>query len=123
MSTCVTGTAILTNNVIAGATCANYPATNICPANDAAYQAEFVDYAGGNYRLDPGSAYQTASSTGGPLGADIDTLYSNCVDVAVSGDNTGLGGHIRLHHRIRIRQRGFLENLLLDGLRAIGLAE
>jgi hypothetical protein len=81
------GTRDFSRNIIAGASCTIYPANNYCPTV-AQWQAEFVNFAGGNYRLAPGSIYQTASSTGGPIGANLD-LIEALTNIALSGDNRG----------------------------------
>ena len=66
----------VTANVIAGAstTVANgYPTGNHFPAVTT-WQAEFADYAGGDYRLRSTSAYAFAGVDGRPLGADIGAI-------------------------------------------------
>ena len=68
----------MTGNVLAGGKASNYPAGNFFPTV-AAWQAEFVDYARGDYHLRLGSPY-----TG--LGADIDILNAQTAN-ALSGDN------------------------------------
>lgn len=76
------------NNVVVGANCSAYPgapASTFCPT-DATFQAAFVNYAAGNYRL--GSTWLTSSTTGTPLGANIDTIEA-FTSIALSGDNTG----------------------------------
>lgn len=108
MNTCTTGTTALTHNVIAGASLPTYPATNHAPSQ-ADFEDAFVDYAGGNYRLDPtddlGAVWLTAGSTGGPIGANMDEIFPNCVNVALSGDNTGLQASPGAAQRVRIRLR------------------
>ena len=68
----------MTGNVLAAGKASNYPAGNFFPTV-AAWQAEFADYAGGDYHLRLGSPY-----TG--LGADIDTIEAQTAN-ALSGDN------------------------------------
>jgi PKD repeat protein len=69
-----------------------YPnhADNFFPTT-AAWQGQFENYGGNNYRLLPTSPYATASTTGGRLGADIDTV-EDFVTVAESGIDTATGG-------------------------------
>jgi hypothetical protein len=80
-------------NAIIGGTSGNYSNTggfdasgNFFPANEAA--VEFVDYAGGNYRLDPGSDFAAGNandaSDGLDLGADIDAI-----EAAYAGEEGG----------------------------------
>jgi hypothetical protein len=66
----------VTGSVLAGAstTIANgYPAGNYFPSVSA-WQGEFVDYAGGNYRLRSTSMYRLAGTDGKDLGADLDAI-------------------------------------------------
>ena len=77
--------AIVTGNVLAGGSASRYPPGNFFPTV-AAWQAEFVDFAGGDYHLRPGSPY-----TG--RGADIDTITAQTVK-ALSGDNSAPAGAV-----------------------------
>lgn len=81
------GTSTFLRNVIAEANCSIYPSPgeNVCPSL-AGWQAEFVDFAGGNYRLLDGSAYRNAGTDGRSLGADIDAVEA-LTAIALSGDN------------------------------------
>ena len=69
----------VTGNVLAGGKASNYPAGNFFPTV-AAWQAEFVDYAAGDYHLRLGSPYAG-------LGADIDAINAQTAN-ALSGDNS-----------------------------------
>jgi hypothetical protein len=83
------GTSVWTKNVAAGGNCSIYPSpsTNFCPT-DVAWQAEFIDYAGGNYRLKATSAYHNAGLDGTDLGANVDAIEA-FTNIALSGNNTG----------------------------------
>jgi hypothetical protein len=74
--------AVFSKSIIAGANPANYPATNqqcgrageTCYPSDALWQAQFVNFGGGNYRLLTTSPYARAGSGGTDLGANIDAI-------------------------------------------------
>lgn len=80
-----TGTNTYTKNVLAGATCASYPGTNYCPTVTT-WWSEFIDYAGGDFRLNPGSQYKLFGTDAKDLGADIVELKV-LTDIALSGNN------------------------------------
>lgn len=86
-----TGTRPFQKNVIADASCSVYPEVgqNFCPS-ESQWQAEFIDYAGGNYRLKSTSPYKNAATDGTDIGANIDTIIG-FTSIALSGDNTGGG--------------------------------
>lgn len=65
-------------NAVIGGIGSIYPAGNFFPASVA--DIGFVDYAGGNYRLGPTSAYLGAGSDGKDLGANI-----GAIEAAISG--------------------------------------
>lgn len=69
-------------NAIIGPSFGNYPANNFFPANNAA--VSFVDFAGGDYRLQTSSTYHNAASDGTDIGADIDAI-----DAAIAGTEGG----------------------------------
>src|SRR6185295_1480834 len=73
---------VVNGNVLAGGNASKYPAGNFFPTV-AAWQAEFVNYAGGDYHLVPGSPYSGR-------GADIDAIAAH-TSKALSGDNSGSG--------------------------------
>ena len=77
--------AIVNGNVLAGGTASKYPTGNFFPTV-AAWRAEFVDYAQGDYHLVPQSPY-----TG--RGADIDAITAQTVK-ALSGDNSAPAGAV-----------------------------
>src|SRR5207253_3029763 len=58
-------------NVLAGGNSSRYPIGNFFPT-DADWQGQFVDFAGGNYRLLASSAYKNMGTDGKDLGADVD---------------------------------------------------
>src|SRR5206468_5216851 len=60
---------VVTANVLAGGSASKYPASNLFPTV-AAWQAGFVNYAGGNYRLLSTSPYKNAATDGTDLGAN-----------------------------------------------------
>lgn len=70
---------VFLNNAIAGANCSVYPATTLCPTN-AQWEAQFVSYSatavGGNFELNPTSAYNNAGTDGADLGADIPAVLT-----------------------------------------------
>jgi len=69
---------VFTKNAIISAPSGSYPANNFFPATTAAVQ--FVDFAGGNYRLSASSPFKNAATDGKDLGADIDAI-----DAAIGG--------------------------------------
>jgi hypothetical protein len=66
---------IVTKNVLAGGSPSRYPAGNYFPSV-ATWQAQFVNYAAGDYRLLSSSAFNSVGTDGRDLGADIDALAS-----------------------------------------------
>jgi hypothetical protein len=76
-------------NVIAGANPAFYPADNFFPAT--LDNVGFVNRAGGNYRLAPGSPYKGQGTDGKDPGADIDAVAAATAGV-VSGVWTAPAG-------------------------------
>ena len=64
--------AIVRRNVFIAGNSGTYPTDNFFPANLGA--VGFVDAANGNYRLAPGSPYQTSAVDGGPIGVDQSVL-------------------------------------------------
>jgi hypothetical protein len=64
--------AVVTKNVIIGASAAIYPVGNFFPATPG--EVGFVDFARGDYRLAPQSRYKRAASDGRDIGADIDAV-------------------------------------------------
>ncbi len=70
---------VVSGNVLAGGTASRYPGGNLFPSI-AAWQAEFVDYPNGDYRLRAGSPF-----TG--LGADIPMVMTHA-ERALAGDVT-----------------------------------
>lgn len=71
--TAYTVNSLFAANVLAGGKASSYPSGNFFP-NEAQWRAEFVDYAGGNYRLLDTSVYKTAGTDGTALGANIDQV-------------------------------------------------
>ena len=63
--------AIVSRNVLAGGKDNAYPATNSFPST-AQFESQFVSYAGGDYRLTPGSAWRNAGTDGRDLGVLLD---------------------------------------------------
>jgi hypothetical protein len=62
---------VVTANLLAGGNGSRYPAGNFFGNN---FDAQFVNRPAGDYRLIPTSMYNSGSTDGEPLGADIDTL-------------------------------------------------
>jgi hypothetical protein len=60
-------------NVLAGGNPSRYPADNFFPSVDE-LMAEFVDSAGGDYRLRPDSRYSQAATDGTALGANVEVI-------------------------------------------------
>ena len=56
-----------------GCTARNYPAGNTF-LQDAEWQAQFVNFAGGDYRLAPGSPFANAGTDGKSIGADVEAI-------------------------------------------------
>lgn len=65
--------AVFRKNVLAGGKASLYPPDNFFPSV-ATFDAQFVDLAGGNYRLISSSPYVGAGTDGLSLGADVATL-------------------------------------------------
>jgi hypothetical protein len=65
-------------NAIAGGKASIYPADNYFPATTD-FEAMFVDYASGDYRLKPGGNWAQAGTDGHDLGADYDALRAGFV--------------------------------------------
>ena len=61
----------VSRNVLAGAAVGSYPATNSAPTV-AQFEAQFVSYAGGDYRLAASSPWRGAGSDGRDLGASFE---------------------------------------------------
>jgi len=76
--------AIFSKNIVAGGNPAIYPVANqtcgaggeTCYPTASIWQAQFVNFAGGNYRLLSTSPYAKAGAGGSDLGANIDALAS-----------------------------------------------
>jgi hypothetical protein len=82
-------------NVLAGGQASSYPTGNEFPTV-ADWQAQFVNFAGGNYRLLAGSPYKNAGTDGKDLGADVDTV-AGWIANATSGDNSVPPGSGAVH--------------------------
>jgi hypothetical protein len=65
--------AVFERNVLAGGKASLYPAGNYFPTVDE-FEAAFVDPAGGNFALVPGTRFRTGAGNGGALGADLTRL-------------------------------------------------
>lgn len=65
--------ATIRRNVLAGGTASKYPADNFFPPTSQ-FLGNFVDAAGGNYRLAVHSPYNNAGTDGRDVGADIDAI-------------------------------------------------
>jgi hypothetical protein len=76
-------------NVIENATASEYEDCTGCiiPADLATFEAQFVDYDGGDYSLAAGSAWNNAGTDGTDIGANIDTIEA-FTDIALSGDDS-----------------------------------
>ncbi|MGH9346589.1 MAG: putative Ig domain-containing protein [Vicinamibacterales bacterium] len=62
--------AVIRRNVLAGGRASLYPADNVFPTT-ADFEAHFVDYAGGDYALRPGTDWAGAGTDAQDLGADM----------------------------------------------------
>jgi hypothetical protein len=65
--------AVVARNVFAGGNASKYPSSNEFPST-ADFEAHFVDYAGANYALRPGTNWERAGTDGFDLGADTSDL-------------------------------------------------
>ena len=63
---------VFRRNLVVGARATSYPPDNFFPAT--LDEVGFVDRAGGNYRLAPGSPYKGTATDGADPGADVDAL-------------------------------------------------
>ncbi|MDQ6887067.1 MAG: hypothetical protein M3068_07195 [Gemmatimonadota bacterium] len=72
---------VFQRNAILGAPARLYPAGNFYPGDPAA--VGFANFAGGDYRLIPGSPYRKAGTDGKDIGADIAALDSATAGVVV----------------------------------------
>jgi hypothetical protein len=86
--------ALVSRNVLAGGSASRYPAGNYFPTV-AAWQAGFVDFAAGDYRLTATSPYKNAATDGTDLGADIAKVNAATAN-ALSGDDRILPGEAGL---------------------------
>ena len=82
----------LNNAIIGGGPAGSYPPNNFFPANIAAVQ--FVNYAGGDYRLSASSPFTGAASDGTDVGANI-----NLLEAAISGIG---GGKVLPPQKLRV---------------------
>lgn len=64
---------VIRSNVLAGGQASRYPAGNFFPSVQQ-FTADFMDAAGGDYRLSPRSAYRRAGTDGADLGVNLDLL-------------------------------------------------
>jgi hypothetical protein len=62
--------AVFLCNVLAGGRASEYPGGNLFPSVEQ-FRAQFVDFAGGDYRLKPDSIFRGAACDGTDLGADV----------------------------------------------------
>jgi hypothetical protein len=76
---------LITRNVLAGGDPSRYPAGNYFPSV-AEFEAGFVNYAGGDFRLGPQSPFKGAGTDGRDLGTDVDAVMSHA-RAALSGAN------------------------------------
>ncbi len=76
---------VVAGNVLAGGTASKYPAGNFFPSV-AAWQAGFVNYAAGEYRLADTSPYKGIGTDGTDLGANAARVTAETAN-ALSGDN------------------------------------
>jgi hypothetical protein len=67
--------ALFTHNVLAGGRDSRYPAGNFFPSV-AAFEDQFVDAGGGDYRLKPDSVFREGASDGRDLGADLERIQA-----------------------------------------------
>ena len=81
----------IARNVLAGGSASKYPAGNFFPSM-AQWQGAFVDFANGNYRLAPGSAFANAATDGTDLGADIDAVNAETSGALSGIDATAAAG-------------------------------
>jgi hypothetical protein len=86
--------AIVTHGVLAGGKASNYPAGNFFPTTTE-WEAQFVDYAGGDYRLKPASVFRNAGADGADVGANIDLLLEETRN-ALTGDNRAAGAGVQI---------------------------
>jgi hypothetical protein len=75
---------VVVANVLAGGSASKYPTGNYFPTV-AVWQANFLNYSAGDYRLVAMSPYKNAGTDGLDLGANIDLINSSAA-IAISGD-------------------------------------
>jgi hypothetical protein len=78
--------AVVTGNVLAGGTASKYPAGNWFPTT-AQWENDFIDYAGGDYRLATTSTYKAIGTDSRDLGANIGMVTAHAAR-ALAGDVT-----------------------------------
>jgi hypothetical protein len=77
-----------------GCSTGNYPAGNQVIA-DAEWQAQFVDYAGGNYRVATGSRFTDAGTDQKTLGANIEAIMAAVNGITSRRPAAPRGLHVR----------------------------
>jgi hypothetical protein len=109
---------LVKGNVLAGGTASRYPAGNFFPAV-AAWQAGFVDYAGGDYHLSATSPYRNAATDGTDVGADITRVNAEIAN-AISGDDRLPPGQGRLQITTTVLPDGVLSQHYAQALGCSG---
>src|SRR5262249_44841165 len=79
----------VSRNVLAGGQGSIYPATNFFPTV-ASWQATFVNYAAGDYRLTSTSPFKNAGTDGADLGANLALVTAHAAAASSGDDRTSL---------------------------------
>ena len=109
---------IVSRNVLAGGTASRYPAGNFFPTVST-WQAGFVDYAAGDYRLTAASPYRNAATDGIDVGADVG-LVNAAIANALSGDDRLPPGQGRVQITTTILPDGTLSQYYAQTLSCSG---
>jgi hypothetical protein len=75
---------LIARNVLAGGKASRYPSGNLFPT-EAQFQAHFVNYAGGDFTLVPGTDWERAGTDGLDLGADQIQVHAGPAASAAEG--------------------------------------
>ncbi|HYM25648.1 MAG TPA: Ig domain-containing protein, partial [Vicinamibacterales bacterium] len=108
----------ITANVLAGGSASKYPAGNFFPTV-AAWDAGFVNYAGGDYHLAAGSPYNNAGTDGTDLGPDVDLVLAYAAN-ALTGDSRVAAGTAQVRITTTSLPDGMFESPYTQAIACVG---